>query len=69
MGKAKRERHERTDQYALIHQWARFPEQQLYELIRPITLFGATVEERAQELARLSVRSDARPMRLIVKAW
>ena len=51
MGKAKRERHERTDQYALIHQWARFPEQQLYERIRPITLFGATAEERAQEIS------------------
>jgi len=50
MGKAKRERHERTDNYALIHYQARFPEQRLYERIRPITLFGATAEERAQKI-------------------
>jgi putative transposase len=49
MPKAKRERRERTDNYALILQWCRTPEQRLYEGIRPITLFGVPPAERAQE--------------------
>jgi putative transposase len=49
MPKAKRARRERTDNYALILQWCRTPEQRLYEGIRPITLFGVPPAERAQE--------------------
>ena len=61
MPKAKRERRERSDNYALLLQWCRTPEQRLYEGIRPITLFGVPPEERAQEtgLAESSLRRAA----------
>jgi putative transposase len=49
MLKAQRERRERTDNYHLLLQWCRTPEQRLYEGIRPITLFGVPPAERAQE--------------------
>ena len=49
MPKAQRERRERTDNYHLILQWCRSPEQRLYEGIRPITLFGIPPAERAEE--------------------
>jgi len=49
MPKALRERRERTDNYHLILQWCRTPEQRLYESIRPITLFGLPPAERAEE--------------------
>src|SRR5690349_12110692 len=49
MPKAKRERRERTDNYHLIKQWCRTPEQRLYEGIRPCVLFGVTPGERAEE--------------------
>jgi putative transposase len=49
MPKAQRERRERTDNYHLILQWCRTPEQRLYEGIRPITLFGIPPAERAEE--------------------
>jgi transposase InsO family protein len=50
MPKAKRERRERTDNFPLIQQWCRTPEQRLYEGIRPIVLFGLTTQERAEEI-------------------
>ena len=61
MPKAKRERRERTDNYHLLLQWCRTPEQRLYEEIRPITLFGMPSAERAQEtgLAESSLRRAA----------
>jgi transposase len=49
MPKAKRERRERTDNYRLIQQWCRTPEQRLYEGIRPVVIFGQTTQERAEE--------------------
>lgn len=45
----KRERRERTDNWELLQQWGRHPEQRLYESIRPITLHGLPSAERAQE--------------------
>ncbi len=61
MPKAKRERRERTDNYHLLLQWCRTPEQRLYEEIRPITLFGVPPAELAQEtgLAESSLRRAA----------
>jgi putative transposase len=61
MPKAKRERRERTDNYHLLQQWCRTPEQRLYEGIRPIMLFGTPSAERAQEtgLAESSLRRAA----------
>jgi hypothetical protein len=61
MPKAKRERRERTDNWELIQQWCRMPEQRLYESIRPITLFGLPPAERAQEtgLAESTLRRTA----------
>ena len=61
MAKARRERRERTDNWELIQQWCRHPEQRLYESIRPITLFGIPPAERAQEtgLAESTLRRTA----------
>jgi transposase len=46
----KRSRRERTDEWASIKQWVLWPEQELYEQIRPIILFGETPGERAKEI-------------------
>src|SRR5690349_22218019 len=46
----KRVRRERTDEWASIKQWTLWPEQELYEQIRPIVLFGETAGERAKEI-------------------
>ncbi|HEU5376323.1 MAG TPA: helix-turn-helix domain-containing protein [Ktedonobacteraceae bacterium] len=58
----KRSRRERTDERASIKQWTLWPEQTLYEEIRPIILFGQTPGERAKEIdaaqRRLSRRAD-----------
>ena len=49
MAKAKRERQERTDNWKRIQQWCRWPEQRLYESIRPIVLYGDPAVQRAKE--------------------
>ena len=59
MPQAKRERRERTDNYHLLQQWCRTPEQRLYEGIRPVVLFGIPPTERAQETG-LAARSLGR---------
>ena len=46
----KRSRRERTDEWASIKQWTLWPEQELYEQIRPLVLFGETAGERAKEI-------------------
>src|SRR6266852_8488841 len=46
----KRNRRERTDEWASIKQWTLWPEQALYEQIRPLVLFGETAGERAKEI-------------------
>jgi hypothetical protein len=46
----KRNRRERTDDWASIKQWTLWPEQELYEQIRPIVLFHETAGERAKEI-------------------
>ena len=45
----KRVRQERTDEWASIKQRTLWPEQELYEQIRPLLLFGETAGERAKE--------------------
>src|SRR5258708_25822449 len=50
MAGAKRSRREGTDEWASIKQWTVWPEQTLYEEIRPIILFGQTPGERAKEI-------------------
>ncbi len=45
----KRSRRERTEEWQSIQQWSLWPEQELYEQIRPIILFGQTPGERAKE--------------------
>ena len=45
-----RNRRERTDEWASIQQWTLWPEQELYEQLRPILLFGETVGQRAKEI-------------------
>ena len=47
MPRAQRERRERTDNYHLLIQWCRTPEQRLYEQIRPVVLYGIPLAERA----------------------
>src|SRR5712692_11264649 len=49
MPASKRPRHERTHDWGKIKQWTLWPEQQLYEHLRPIVLFGETAGERAKE--------------------
>ena len=46
----KRVRREHTDEWASIKQWMLWPEQELYEAIRPIILYGQTAGERAKEI-------------------
>ena len=46
----KRERRARTDEWASIKQWTLWPEQELYEQIRPLVLFHETAGERAKEI-------------------
>ena len=46
----KRNRRERTDEWATIQQWMLWPEQELYEQIRPLILFHETAGERAKEI-------------------
>lgn len=46
----KRTRRERTDEWASIKQWTLWPEQELYEAIRPLVLFHETAGERAKEI-------------------
>ncbi len=45
-----RSRRERTDEWASIKQWTLWPEQELYEAIRPLILFHETAGERAKEV-------------------
>jgi hypothetical protein len=46
----KRHRRERTEEWASIQQWTLWPEQELYEAIRPLILFHETAGERAKEI-------------------
>src|SRR5579859_5182071 len=46
----KRERRQRTEEWADIKQWTLWPEQELYEAIRPLVLFHETAGERAKEI-------------------
>jgi hypothetical protein len=46
----KRSRRERTDNWPQIKQWTLWPEQELYEAIRPLVLFHETAGERAKEI-------------------
>jgi hypothetical protein len=46
----KRNRRERTDEWASVKQWTLWPEQELYEQIRPLVLFHETAGERAKEI-------------------
>src|SRR6266566_283029 len=48
----KRHRRERTDEWASIKQWTLWPEQELYEQIRPLVLFHETAGERAKEMGK-----------------
>ena len=50
MPNPKRTRRERTDTWQDIQQWTLWPEQELYEQIRPLVLFGETAGERAKEI-------------------
>jgi putative transposase len=59
----KRVRRERTEEWAQIKQWTLWPEQELYEQIRPLVLFHETAGERAKEIdvpqRTLSRKADA----------
>jgi transposase len=46
----KRSRRERTEKWEDIKQWTLWPEQELYEAIRPLVLFHETAGERAKEI-------------------
>lgn len=59
----KRPRREHTHDWQQIQQWTLWPEQQIYELLRPVTVFGETLGERAKETEAaqhtISRRADA----------
>ncbi|BCL84720.1 transposase [Ktedonobacteria bacterium brp13] len=46
----KRNRRESTEEWTSIKQWTLWPEQELYEQIRPLVLFHETPGERAKEI-------------------
>jgi hypothetical protein len=46
----KRERRARTEEWGHIKQWTLWPEQELYEQVRPLVLFHETAGERAKEI-------------------
>jgi hypothetical protein len=50
MPRPKRNRREHTEEWASIKQWVLWPEQELYEQIRPIILYGQTAGEHAKEI-------------------
>ena len=47
MAKPKREIVERTEDWAQLKRHLKWPEQIIYELIRPVVIFGETAGERA----------------------
>jgi hypothetical protein len=57
----KRPRRERTDDWQKIQQYTLWPEQKVYELLRPVVLFNESATERAKETgaAERSVRRNA----------
>lgn len=57
----KRPRRERTDDWQQIQQYSLWPEQKVYELLRPVVLFNEAATERARETgeAERSVRRKA----------
>src|SRR5260370_17491725 len=57
----KRPRRERTDDWQTIQQYTLWPEQKVYELLRPVVLFNESATERASETgaAERSVRRKA----------
>src|SRR5712692_672212 len=50
MPKRKRLRRERTHDWQEIKQYTLWPEQEQYERLRPVILFGETAAERAKEI-------------------
>ncbi|MBA3824228.1 MAG: transposase [Ktedonobacterales bacterium] len=58
---AKRLARDHTEEWVLIREWCQWPEQRLYELIRPVVLFGTTTRERADQTqaAEKTVRRTA----------
>ena len=69
MGAPKRGRSDPTDDWQQLRLRVRFPEQETYELLRPIVLFGQTAAERAdatgfseRTLARKADHFDAEGM-------
>ena len=48
MSKRERAVHERTDDWAQLRLRLQWPEQVVYELIRPVVIFGETAAERAR---------------------
>jgi transposase len=57
----KRPRRERTDDWQKIQQYTLWPEQKIYELLRPVVLFNESATERARETGAVerSVRRKA----------
>ncbi len=49
MPRNKRPRRERTEDWQQIQQYTLWPEQKVYELLRPVVLFNEPSAERAQE--------------------
>ncbi len=70
MPKRKRVVHERTENWLRLRQHLKWPEQVLYELVRPVVVFGETAANRARATGaterttdRAADRFDAAGMR------
>ena len=50
MPKRKRAQREHTEDWQTIQQYTLWPEQEVYERLRPVVLFGETAAERAKEI-------------------
>ena len=60
MPQPKLSRRERTDEWESIKQWTLWPEQELYEQIRSILVFGQTSGEHAKETGAAVQRTLSR---------
>src|SRR3712207_8207999 len=57
MVRRRRERVDPTEQWGQLELLLKWPEQRVYELIRPIVVFGGSVAERARETGAASERT------------
>ena len=65
----KRKRREHTHNWQEIQHYTLWPEQEVYERLRPIVLFGETAAARAKETGATSAHCTTKPDSLSKRAW